>query len=304
MGNEFDSLLKLPLAELIAEASKIRKKYLGNRFEICSIFNAKSGTCSEDCRYCAQSAHYSTSAPRFPLKEKQEILMAAENAQKNGAERISIVTSGNRLADRELIQVAEVCREIREKVEIGVCASLGAVTKQELRILKEAGITRYHHNIETSEHFYPQVVSTHTFRDRVKTINAAKEIGLEVCSGGIIGMGESWQDRIDMALKLRELNVDSVPINILIAIKGTPLEKIDTISCTDIVRTISVFRMILKDRTIKIAAGRETILKDFQALGFMAGANGMLVGGYLTVNGRGMIDDSNLIKELRKMWSE
>jgi biotin synthase len=238
------------------------------------------------------------------LREKQDILRAAEDASKMGAGRFSIVTSGNRLTNREVLQVAEVCKEIKDKIGIGVCASLGAISEQDLRMLKEAGISRYHHNIETSERFYPQIVSTHTFRNRVKTIATAKEIGLEVCSGGIIGMGENWQDRIDMALSLRELNVDSIPINILIPIKGTPLEKINPISCVDIVKSICLFRIVLKDKAVKIAAGRETILKDFQALGFMAGANGMLVGGYLTVKGREVADDFNLIKEIRKLWLE
>ena len=171
-------------------------------------------------------------------------------------------------------------------------------------MLKEAGLSRYHHNIETSANFYPKIISTHTFEERIDTIRAAKETGLEVCSGGIIGMGEDWQDRIDMAFSLKELDVDSVPINLLVPIKGTPLESIETISCNDAIKAICIFRIILKDKIIKIAAGRETILKDFQGLGFIAGANGMLIGGYLTIKGAGIEQDHELIKEIKRIWKE
>jgi biotin synthase len=178
------------------------------------------------------------------------------------------------------------------------------VTKSQLINFKKAGLSRYHHNIETSRSFYPNIVSTHTFDERINTIIAAKEVGLEVCSGGIIGMGETWADRINMAYTLKELNVDSIPINILIPIKGTPLESAEPISPDDIIRTICIFRIILKDKTIKIAAGRETALKDSQLKGFAAGANGMLIGGYLTVKGASLQDDYALVKKIKKLWIE
>ena len=157
--------------------------------------------------------------------------------------------------------------------------------KSQLQLLKKAGLSRYHHNIETSRRFYPSIVSTHSFDERIDTINSAKQVGLEVCSGGIIGMGETWQDRIDMAYTLKDLDVDSIPVNILIPIKGTPLESATPVSLDDAIRTICIFRIILKDKIIKIAAGRETTLKDSQLTAFIAGANGMLIGGYLTVKG-------------------
>jgi biotin synthase len=301
---KINSLLKQPLSELLSFANKIRKNYVGSRFEVCSIINAKSGLCSEDCKFCAQSSRYSADISKYPLKDKSQILKAAQRAKEIGAERFGIVTSGRSLTEKELDKVAEAIYAIKNSCGIKICASLGALNKRQLKILKKAGLSRYHHNIETSPRFYPQIVTTHDFRERVRTIKAAKSVGLEVCSGGIIGMGESWQDRIDMAMLLKKLDVDSIPINLLIPIKRTPLESLNQISCVDAIRTIYIFRVILKDKIIKIAAGREIILKDFQALGFMAGANGMLIGGYLTVRGRDVAEDRKLIEEIRKIWME
>jgi len=303
-AEEINCLLNKPLLELIAFADKIRRDSIGSKFELCNIINAKSGLCSEDCKFCAQSSRHSADIPIYPLKKKNQIVKAAQQAKEIGAGKFGIVTSGNRLKASELDIIAQAISEIKSKVGIEVCASLGALEKCELAILKEAGLSRYHHNIETSARFYPRIVSTHSFEGKINTIRAAKEAGLEVCSGGIIGMGESWQDRIDMALLLKKLNVDSIPINLLVPIKGTPLESLNPISCIDAIRTICIFRIILKDKIIKIAAGRETILKDFQALGLMAGANGMLIGGYLTIKGRDVAEDRRLIEEVEKIWLE
>lgn len=285
-------------------ANKVRKDSVGSRLELCSIINAKSGLCGEDCKFCAQSFRHRSGIPTYPLKDKIEILEAARRAREMGAEKFGIVTSGNRLTAEEFDIITEAVSEIKNKLDIAICASLGALDKNQLKELKGAGLSRYHHNIETSPRFYPQIVSTHDFEERINTIEAAKSAGLEVCSGGIIGMGEGWQDRIDMASLLKRLDVDSVPLNLLIPIKGTPLESLNPVSCIDAVRTICIFRIILKDKTIKIAAGRESLLKDFQALGFMAGANGMLIGGYLTVKGRDVSEDYRLIEEIKKLWRE
>ena len=303
-AEEINCLLNKPLLELIAFADKIRRDSIGSKFELCNIINAKSGLCSEDCKFCAQSSRHCADIPIYPLKKKNQIVKAAQQAKEIGAGKFGIVTSGNRLKASELDIIAQAISEIKSKVGIEVCASLGALEKCELSTLKEAGLSRYHHNIETSARFYSRIVSTHSFEERINTIRAAKEAGLEVCSGGIIGMGESWQDRIDMALLLKKLNVDSIPINLLVPIKGTSLESLNPISCIDAIRTICIFRIILKDKIIKIAAGRETILKDFQALGLMAGANGMLIGGYLTIKGRDVAEDRRLIEEVEKIWLE
>ena len=239
---------------------------------------------------------------RYPLKKKEEILEAAKRAQDIGAERFDIVTSGQTLSKEELGIICDTIAEIIAKVGIKMCASLGSLDEEAFRLLKQAGLSRYHHNIETSPNYFPKIVTTHTFQDRINTIIAAQKIGLQVCSGGIIGMGETLNDRIEMALCLKELNVDSVPINILVPIKGTPLETQEAFSCTEAIKTIALFRLILKDKIIKIAAGRESILKDFQALAFMAGANGMLIGGYLTIRGRDVEEDKRLIKEVENLW--
>ena len=301
---EISDLLKLPLAELICLADKVRRESVGSEFELCSIVNAKSGQCSEDCKFCAQSRRHHTDIATYPLKNKDQIVEAAEQAKKNGAKKFGIVTSGNCLNKDELDIIAQAVSKIKGEIAIDVCASLGALENCELKMLKEAGLCRYHHNIETSADFYSRIVSTHSFKERTDTIEAAKKVGLEVCSGGIIGMGESWQDRIDMAVLLKELDVDSVPINLLVPVKGTDLELSEPISGIDAIRTICIFRIILKDKTIKIAAGRESILKNFQAMGFMAGANGMLIGGYLTVKGRDIVEDRRLVKEIEKIWAK
>lgn len=301
---EVKSLLKLPLPELLSLANKTRKDYLGSRLELCSIVNAKSGYCSEDCKFCAQSSHHSADIATYPLIESKDILEAAKKAKNIGAKKFGIVTSGNCLKSGELEKIALAVSQIKKEVGITVCASLGALKRDEMEKLKQAGLSRYHHNIETSPRFYKKIVSTHNFQERIDTIKAAKGSGLEVCSGGIIGMGENWADRIDMAFLLKELNVDSVPINILVPIKGTTFESLEPIASSDVIRTICIFRIILKDKIIKIAAGRESALKDFQGLGFMAGANGMLIGGYLTIKGRDISADYKLIEEIKKLWSE
>lgn len=295
-------LLELPLWELIQQADQVRREHLGSEFELCGIVNAKSGLCSEDCKFCAQSSHHNSSVQVHPLKSIEEIAAQAREAKSAGAVKFGIVTSGNSLSSQELGLIASAITQIKEELRLEVCASLGALTKEELNRLKAAGLSRYHHNIETSERFYPRIVSTHDFKQRVATIAAAKDVGLEVCSGGVIGLGESWQDRLDMALLLKELNVDSVPINFLVPLAGTALARQKAISCNDAVKTVAIFRIILKDKTIKIAAGRESVLKDFQGLGFMAGANGMLIGGYLTVKGRSIQEDQAFIQEVKKMW--
>ncbi|MDD5238129.1 MAG: biotin synthase BioB [Candidatus Omnitrophica bacterium] len=299
---EISSLLELPLAELISQADKVRRECAGLKLELCSIMNAKSGLCDQDCKFCAQAGKHRTGAAVYPLKQKEEMLEAARRAKDIGAERFDIVTSGDNLSKEELDRICDAISEITGKFGIKMCASLGALGEEEFKLLKEAGLTRYHHNIETSPGNFPNIVTTHTFQERINTIRAAKAEGLEVCSGGIIGMGETIQDRVEMALCLKELNVDSVPINILVPIKGTPFESIKTLSCTEAVKTIAIFRIILKDKIIKIAAGRESILRDFQGMAFMAGANGMLIGGYLTIKGRSIDEDWKLVKEIIELW--
>jgi len=302
--DEINELLTLPLPELIVRADKVRREYVGDNLELCNIMNAKSGLCAQDCKFCAQPARHKTGAGTYSLKSKDEMFAAAKVAKEIGADRFDIVTSGNTLTQDELKIIAEAIHEITTKLKIKMCASLGKLSKTDFVLLKNCGLSRYHHNIETSERFFPQVSTTHTFQDRIKTIKAAKDAGLEVCSGGIIGLGETFADRIDMALTLKKLNVDSVPLNVLVPIKGTPFEDRPQLSADEAIRTIAIFRIILKDKIIKIAAGRESVLKDFQALGFMAGANGMLIGGYLTIRGREVSEDKRLVEEVKRLWQK
>lgn len=295
-------ILRLPLTRLISLANKTRREFLGDKIELCSIINAKSGRCNQDCSFCAQSMAHKSGIETYALKSKREIVAEALRAQDIGAKRFGIVTSGDSLSREELKRVCEAASEIRKKSKIKLCASLGSISEEGLCLLKKAGVGRYHHNIETSARYFPRVATTHTFADRIATIRRAKKLGFEVCSGGIIGMGESMQDRLEMAFCLQELNVDAVPINILVPIKGTRLERQKPISCAEVIRTIAVFRIILKDKIIKIAAGRESALKDFAALAFLAGADGMLIGGYLTIKGRAVEQDHQLVKEIKKLW--
>jgi len=294
--------LERPLPDLIALADKTRKEYVGTRIELCNIMNAKSGLCAEDCKFCAQSCRYRTGINTYPLKSIDEMLASAFSAKEIGAERFDIVTSGNRLSGDELKRIADAISLIKDRVRINICASLGKLKEEELLLLKKAGLGRYHHNIETAPGYFSAITTTHAFKDRIDTIRAARAAGLEVCSGGIIGLGESWDDRIEMAFTLRDLDVISVPINILVPIKGTPLDMTPSLAAVDAIKTIAIFRIILQDKIIKVAAGRESVLKDFQAMAFMAGANGMLIGGYLTIKGRPVAEDRLFVEEIEKAW--
>jgi len=299
---ELNRLFKLPLLDLIAMANGVRQDLAGSNLELCSILNAKSGLCSQDCKFCAQAMRHPTGIATYPLKKKEEMMEAALRAKEIGAERFDIVTSGDRLSKEELNVIGDAIWEITNKLGMKMCASLGRLNEEELLLLKKAGLSRYHHNLEASENYFTKIVTTHTFQDRINTIKAAKKAGLEVCSGGIIGMGETLNDRIDLALALKRLDVDSVPINVLVPIKGTPLGTLNPLSSSEAIRTIALFRIILKNKIIKIAAGRELILKDFQGLAFMAGANGMLIGGYLTIKGRAVDEDLRLVTEIKRLW--
>ena len=301
---EIDSLLRLPLEELKARANKTREEFIGSKIELCSIINAKSGLCAEDCKFCAQSARHKTGIDTYPLKSEKDIINAARRAKRIGAERFGVVTSGDKLSKKELNVIAGAVSEIVKNVGLKACASLGSIGEEGLSLLKKSGLSRYQHNIETSPGHFEKIVTTHAFEDRLKTIRIAKKTGLEVCSGGIIGIGENQEDRIQMALILKELNVDSVPINILIPIEGTPLGKQKRISRSDIIKAIALFRIILKDKTIRLAAGRESVFGDSQSAAFMSGANGMMIGGYLTVKGNKVKEDRKLVKEIKRLWEK
>ena len=300
---EITALMGLPLAKLMEQALAAKLANRGTAFSFCSIINAKSGKCSENCRFCVQSAHYQTDTPVYPLKNKEEILAAAQEAKDIGASRFSLVTSGKGLPEDEIPIVAEIITEIRNKVGIKVCGSLGILTQEALKQLKEAGMDRYHHNLEASKEYFPEVCTTHSFADRIACIKAAQAVGLSVCSGGIFGMGESENDRISMALSLKECGVDSVPLNMLIPLPGTPFADLPKLKISEMLRAIALYRLIMPEIPLRLAAGRETALADFLSSAFMAGADAMMIGGYLTQGGRLPEDDQKFAQEMQKIWS-
>jgi biotin synthase len=297
------SLYDLPLSELAARADRVRRERQGETLELCTIINARSGRCSEDCRFCAQSAHYLTGISEYPLISQTELCQAAEQARINGSDHFCIVASGRALSGEEFAEVMRAAAEIRTRTGLEVCASLGCLAAEQLGQLRAAGVTRYQHNLETSRRFFPEVVTTHSYEDRVRTVRAAKALGFSVCSGGILGLGETREDRIQMAYDLGELQVDVVPINALMPIPGTPLADREPLSSTEVLKTVAIFRLLLPDTVIKLAGGRESVLKEFQAFAFLAGANGMIIGGYLTQRGRSVAEDQRMIREIRTAWT-
>lgn len=303
-NDDIDVLRNLPLTELMSMALRAKLTQRGDRFSLCSIINAKSGKCSEDCRFCAQSGHYKTDCPVYPLKSRDEIIRAAFEAKEVGAEHFSIVTVGRGLPEEEVETVAGIVEKIVERVGIKVCASLGILSKPALKRLKDAGLVRYHHNLETSREFFPKVVTTHTFADRLATIRAAGDAGLEVCAGGILGLGESEDDRISMALTLKEYEVDSVPLNILMPLPGTPMAGKPVPTISEILRAIALYRLILPNIPIRLAAGRGgQTMDDFLGMAFMAGADGMMIGGYLTQGCRPPEEDQRFVAAMQALWT-
>lgn len=281
--------------EILFLANTLRVKYKGNKIELCAIVNAKSGKCSEDCVFCAQSSRYKTDTPEYPLIEAERILEKAVEAKNNKVKRFSIVISGKKPSKKELIKIADSI-ELLRKNEINVCASLGLIKYDEISYLKDKGLQRLHCNIETSERYFNKICSTHKFSDKVETIESAKKAGLSVCSGGVFGMGESWSDRLDMAKFLKNSDVDSVPLNFLTPIKGTPLEGYMPLSPMEALKIISLFRIMLPDKEIRVCGGRP-LLGDFTSWIFLAGANALMTGNYLTTLGRDYKDDLDFIEK-------
>lgn len=294
--NEALSLADAQLNELLEAADEIRKHFCSNIFDICSIINAKSGKCSENCKFCAQSAHYKTNINEYPLLDKEKIVENALYMAEKGVLRFSIVTSGKALTDKDVEILADTIKEIKSKSNISICASLGLLTDENFKKLKDAGLERVHNNLETSENFFSSVCTTHTFDDKINALKAALKSGLSVCSGGIIGLGESMQDRIDLAFSLKELGIKSVPLNILSPVKGTPYENNKPLSEEEILKTISIFRFILPDAFIRLAGGR-ALLSDKGKKAFLSGANAAITGDMLTTYGISVDTDMQIIKE-------
>ncbi len=286
------------LWDLISAAGRVRAHFRGTTIDICSIVNAKSGACGEDCSYCAQSVHHSTGAPVYPLISAEQMKRAAESAKQNGAKRFCIVTSGRGIdSSEDLHTIAGGIRHVRN-IGLSPCATLGTLTQDQLSCLRDAGLERYHHNIETSRAYFPRICTTHTFEERLAVLDHARSVGLSACSGGILGMGETMEDRISMALTLRDMNVDSVPINFLMPIQGTPLEHVRAITPLEALHSIALFRFILPRKEIRICAGRGTSLGRLHPFIFAAGADGFMIGNYLTTSGLDPQEDLKMVGDL------
>ena len=290
-------LYKQPLLELCPNADEIRRHFCSNSFDICTIINGKSGHCSENCRFCAQSAHNHTDAAEYPLLSTEEIVEQATINDKQGVLRYSIVTSGKRLPDAEVDKMCEAVREIKKQTGISVCISFGLLNEEQYRKLKDSGVSRVHNNLETSRRNFPNICTTHTFDDKLNAIRAAQAAGLSVCSGVIMGLGETPEDRIDMALTLRELGIKSVPVNMLNPIPGTPMEQNKKLTSDDMRRIVAVYRFILPDASIRLAGGRG-LLEDKGKGCFLSGANAAISGDMLTTAGITVKTDMELLTKL------
>lgn len=269
------------LEELKKGADRIRAHFIGDHVDLCSIINGRSGRCPEDCKYCAQSAHNHTECEVYDFLPEDKIVEVCKLNEREGVHRFSIVTAGRALTGEEFDQAIHAYETMKKECNIELCASMGFLNEEQLHRLHEAGVTSYHHNIETSKRNFPNICTTHTYEQKIETLKKVKAEGMYVCSGGIIGMGETFEDRLDMAVSLAEVGVDSIPINALMPIKGTPLENQTPLTEDEILRTISMFRYINPAADIRLAAGRALLTNDGETA-FQAGASATITGNMLT----------------------
>ncbi len=279
--DDLNMFLTCDLKELCQGADKIREAFVGEKVDLCSIINGRSGRCPEDCKYCAQSAHNHTACEIYDFLPEEKILEACKMNESEGVNRFAIVTAGRALSGEEFEKAIHAYETMKKECKIDLCASMGFLTKEQLHRLHEAGVTSYHHNIETSRRNFPNICTTHTYDMKIETLKMVKDEGMCACSGGIIGMGETWEDRLDMAISLAELGIDSIPINALMPIKGTPLENQEQLTEDDILRTIAFFRYINPDANIRLAAGRALLTNDGETA-FESGASATITGNMLT----------------------
>lgn len=283
--------------DLIMGANSIRRKFKGDSVFTCSIINAKSGFCRENCAFCPQSAHHKTDIATYPLMNTDELVGAALNMYEAGAVKYSMVTSGYMLNDEEIDRICRAATIIREKTPLAVCASLGMLTPSMAGRLVESGITTFHHNLETARSFFSSICTTHEYDEDLQTIAHVKAAGMKICSGGILGLGETWEQRVELAFTLKELDVDRIPLNFLNPIPGTRMEDRPLLPPLEALRSIALFRYVNPGKDITICGGREVTLRDYQSWIFAAGANGVMIGNYLTTQGRSAAMDMEMIKE-------
>lgn len=285
------------LSELSSGADKIREKFTGNRVDLCTIINGRSGRCGENCKFCAQSAFNHTGCESYDFLDEDKIVAAAKKNQDAGVNRFAIVTAGKALKGEDFNKAIRTYRRMHNELNIGLCASMGFINREQFKQLREAGVTSYHHNIETSRRNFPNICTSHTYDMKIETIKLAQEEGLSVCSGGIIGMGETFADRIDMALSLAELGIKSIPINALMAIPGTPFESLPNLTADEIIRTVAMFRYINPLANIRLAAGRKLLGGNVRRA-FESGASATITGDMLTTTGSTISNDIAMLKEM------
>ena len=302
--DDLSIFLECDLKELCEGADQIRAHYVGDKVDLCSIINGRSGKCPEDCKYCAQSAHNHTDCEVYDFLPEETIVEACRMNEREGVDRFSIVTAGRALSGEEFEKAIPTYATMHRECNIDLCSSMGFLDEEQLHRLHEAGVTSYHHNIETSRRNFPNICTTHTYDQKIETLKKVKAEGMWVCSGGIIGMGETWEDRLDMAVSLSELEVDSIPINALMPIKGTPLEDLPPLTEEEILRTIAIFRYINLKAEIRLAAGRALLTNDGE-IAFRSGASATITGNMLTTTAcatirsdRQMLEDMG--REVRK----
>lgn len=299
-GATVDEAVKLDATcttdELCEGADRVRRARQGNRVDTCSIVNARSGRCTEDCKWCAQSRHFKTGVDEYDIVDTDALLEAARVNDRRGVRRLSLVTSGRRVSRRDIDRFCELYRAIARETGLFMCASMGLLDRESLERLRDAGVRRYHCNLETSASFFPTLCSTHTHADKIATIRAAREAGLEVCSGGIIGMGETMRQRLEMVAEAVEAGACSIPMNILNPIPGTPLGAVPLIGDDEIVRTAALMRLVAPDCVIRFAGGRKRLSEDTVKKMLRGGINGALVGDMLTTVGNNMDEDFNLFR--------
>jgi biotin synthase len=288
--------------DLFYAAHKVRRHFHGNRVTFCSILPTKFGNCSEDCKFCAQSGHYDTGITPHPMMSGEEVTAACRDARDRGASAFGLVNSGRGPTQREWPKIMEAVQAIKEVDGICHCATLGRLTEEQARDLKAAGVRRINHNLETSREFYPQIVTTHAWQERVDTVRLAQRVGLETCCGCIFGMGESIEDRVSLAFSLKELNPSVVPLNFLFPIPGTPLENAPRLRPMEILKIIATMRLILPRQDLKIAGGREKNLRDLQCWIFYVGGTSALIGNYLATAGRPNEEDLQMVRDLELSW--
>jgi biotin synthase len=296
---EAERLLATDDVTTLAEcANTITRKFNGDVVDVEALINAKSGRCSEDCSFCAQSTFYETGISKYPLLPTKQLVENARMAREGGATSFCLVCAYRSPPEKDFEQICDAITEIRKQAGTEVNVSLGFMTPERARRLKELGVKRYNHNLEASESYFSKICSTHDFTDRVNTARIVKQAGLELCCGGIIGMGESPRQRVELAFSIADLNPDEVPMNILIGREGTPMEGMGTIDPLDAIKAIAVWRFIMPKTILKIGGGREVHLKDKERLALKAGANGIITGGYLTTGGNTPNKDITMIKEI------